>query len=203
MTQIQKFPISPDDFRRSGGRARDALNRVGGAPVFKQPSGGTPPWARVGAPLPARGVRPYPTTPVPLSAAAFRDISERQSAASRRFKEALARRAAGSQRVESEFQAFRNRLGRQTKRTSRGLLSRLGGRGLARQPIFAGQGLRSIRDASAEQLNEAERERAFNLQALDEMARLARESRDEEQASIERYLARRHSDLTRLIRAAG
>lgn len=141
----------------------------------------------------------FPTTPVPLSAGDVQEFSERQSFASRRFKEALARRDAGFGRAESAYEAFSRRLDRDQGEAKRTLGNTLAGRSQAFQPRFMGRGLVQLRDEFADRKAEASAELANQKASLQEAVRLSELERDEELAAIERDRARRQSVLDRLI----
>lgn len=192
-----------------GGRAQASGNTQAITPPepaqtpMPQFSIGAPPWQGTANAVGVPAVRPYPTTPPPLSAGDLADFGARRRGATRSLQEAMARAGHGRSAADRQLEQASGRLDRERQRTQRATMQGLGGAGVARSARFGGRALADIRDTFADRRAGLESERANQIAALDEMVRESRTARDEELTEIEADKARRRTTLDQLIRQVG
>jgi len=135
-------------------------------------------------PASGRKPKPYPTEPRPLSAAELGALADRRLAVDSAYQEALAARERGEGSARVSSLAQRQMIDKDFTRTSQDFLGFMGGRGLARSPMFAGKGMRRMQQDREGQYGEVESNLTNELSALEEMVNRARIERDMETARI-------------------
>lgn len=149
------------------------------------------------------GAGTYPTVLGGLDAANFADLANRRRQASANLETALARRAADTTRINAKHEFGLEKLGNQKDEHQQQMMAGFADRNQARQPRFAGQGLRTLRDKFAELRADAESGRSDELYALEQMVQEARRRRDSEHAAVDADTVRRRTNLTDLIQRIG
>lgn len=138
-----------------------------------------------------------------LSSVDIADLGERRRQADARLGEALAINDAGAKRVEADHQlAVQRLLGGFREARNEGM-DRLGDGGKARQPRFAGQFLRGLRDKQAQGQADLERGKSDQLAQLVAALDAVRREHGEELSVIDAETARRRTALESLLGNVG
>lgn len=183
--------------------ATPTLNRPGTGPTLTQVAAPAAGGVTSTSPLSAPAVAAYPTTLPSLTSADFADLAARRRNATSGLQRALAHGEAATGRAGANYEFALSRLQDRFASERGTTLNTLAGRGLARQPRFAGKALRGLRDAEVGETSQLEVDKANQLAAIAAAGNEARGLRDAEIGQIEADEVRRRSELSRLISSIG
>lgn len=128
---------------------------------------------------------PYGNQPKPLSADALRALGQRRLAADQAYQSALAGESSGIARFKASFNAAKDKMTRAARDQSEDLARKLAGKGLARNPMQMGRGVRKIESNLQDALGEAKFTMSTEIEALQLATQQAKNERDQILADIE------------------
>lgn len=139
----------------------------------------------------------------PLRAYQLQDLNTRRRDAARSVEDALRRRAQLGGQIRERQTLNLSDLNDTFAGKRQGMMAELGGKGLAFQPRFAGQGQKGLRDEKARKVASVRSGAAQKLASLDQMVAAARSQRDTEIDQIGRDKVAMRTDLAELLKSIG
>lgn len=144
----------------------------------------------------------YSRTAPGLSSQQIRQVEERRRLVDKQYQEALAKAARGVPYASGKALRERQSARRSSESSIREALEKLGGKGLARDPRFAGRVQRKAGENLRLKYGEIQSKLGEEMQALEDLVRQAQQARQIEYGLVESQEAEYRADLARLFPAA-
>lgn len=119
-----------------------------------------------------------------LSAEVFGALAERRRTVDEQLQRAMEQERFQTQRLQLAAQTARTQVAKEFRNLAEDLQMKLGGRGLATDPRFAGRGRRRLQMQESEKFGEISQTLADEISALQEMVQTVSDARDREMAKI-------------------
>lgn len=119
-----------------------------------------------------------------LSAEVFGALAERRRTIDEQLQRAMEQERFQTQRLQLAAQTARTQVAREFRNLAEDLQMKLGGRGLATDPRFAGRGRRRLQMQESEKFGEISQTLSDEISALQEMVQTVSDARDREMAKI-------------------
>lgn len=126
----------------------------------------------------------YSSEGAALSAEVFGALAERRRTVDEQLQKAMEQERFQTQRLQLAAQTARTQVAREFRNLAEDLQMRLGGRGLATDPRFAGRGRRRLQMQQDEKFGEISQTLSDEISALQEMVQTVSDARDREMAKI-------------------
>ena len=119
-----------------------------------------------------------------LSAEVFGALAQRRRTVDEQLQKAMEQERFQTQRLQLAAQTARTQVAREFRNLAEDLQMKLGGRGLATDPRFAGRGRRRLQMQQDEKFGEISQTLSDEISALQEMVQTVSDARDREMAKI-------------------